>query len=195
MTEKEFEKKFLVTLPEFVYIRNYLRKTMKGKGVLQINYYFDTPDFTLYDKHETLRIRQVGFQLSLQYKFNRRNKNGIWISDEYSRDIFKIPSKIKLDDNEAGFVGVLVTEREAFSDSKRTICLDKSFYSGIVDYEIEIELKNPQKECEKKYETASYSTNVLGKYERFVKSVQNQTHSDSNNLAYLRFTKSSQKSL
>ena len=35
---------------------------------LQINYYYDTDDHYLLDRHTTLRVRQIGSELSLEMK-------------------------------------------------------------------------------------------------------------------------------
>lgn len=183
MIEKEFEKKALITADEYHCIRKHLLKTMSVKSLLQINYYFDTPSFLLCDRNATLRIRQIGHHLQLQYKFNKENENGIWISDEYSHDITRIPNQITIDDVETEFVGVLTTQREQFGDCGHLICLDKSFYSGMVDYEIEIETPDSQVGMSAEIGIAFHFGGNSGKYKRFVESIRDQER-----LSIIRYT-------
>lgn len=116
----------------------------------QINYYYDTPDFRLYEQGMTLRVRQKDSSLSLELKYPVEHQETYKVKRELAHPIGELPMTFPLEkffteiplQGEAQLVQMLVTERTriAVSDSVR-IDLDKSSYLGIVDYEIEIEFE------------------------------------------------------
>ena len=67
----ETEYKFLVSKEKFERIMDRIRMKypeLEIKERLQINYYYDTDDHYLLDRHTTLRARQIGDDIRLEMK-------------------------------------------------------------------------------------------------------------------------------
>jgi len=118
------------------------------KQQLQINYYYDTPDFVLYRNDITLRVRQKGSSLSLEMKYSIADKTTYKIKKELSRPLETLPTTIDTAayfpeapvSVQAALIQPLVTERTSIQVSAGVaVDLDKNSYLGMIDYELEIE--------------------------------------------------------
>jgi uncharacterized protein YjbK len=119
---------------------------------VQINYYYDTGEFEL-DRHGiTLRIRQVENDLKLQIKSPILKDGALRVKKEVSRSITKLPLIMNFSDDEwyelirrqsdLRLKGTLVTQRTKFVVTDGVeIVLDKSYYLGLIDYELEVEFQ------------------------------------------------------
>ncbi len=145
---RELEMKVLTDYDEFSRVYTLLcRHTgTAGKGYVQVNYYFDTPAFSLATAHAMMRVRQVENRLLLQYKNKRKRVGSMLLCDEFEEELPSLPRKINpaahfegAEDVECGFVGNMVTHRTDFVFPGAVVSLDESFYLGKSDYEIEIE--------------------------------------------------------
>ncbi len=163
-----------------------------NKQVSQVNYYFDTKEFSLINSHVTCRVRFVEGEYLLQMKL----PNGA----EYSR----IEVEEKLGDTlPIGFTGEklsalcgrenmpdvwLIGELKTYRSVKKfegaEIDLDKSEYFGKTDYELEIEFTDEAEarallgEIILKAEIAEKSEVCLGKVHRFLAEYKKRWCSD-----------------
>lgn len=179
----EQEIKFVISESMMKEYKNILDGLVKPKRVLQINYYFDTPDFYLYSLGNTLRIRQKDQQLALQYKYEKQNKGIQRICKEFEMKIptflsnipcYDLPGKIIKKDIYFGFVGSMTTERLNYIYKGTVISLDKNYYLGNCDYEIEVEFQDytNAETIIKLIGIEKLEINERGKYSRFVKRFQ-----------------------
>ena len=136
----EHEKKMLLTKNEYDYLKSQSenRDHLILKPIVkQINYYFDTDDFSMNSKNTTCRIRLKDGK----YK-------GIMKQHSIDSD-HSIETKVEIYDGlisntftEMGLKlqGELITERcIIWQDTYCEVVLDKNEYLGHVDYELEIE--------------------------------------------------------
>jgi len=159
MIEKEY--KVMLDINQYNRILEWLQKeySERFRRFIQINYYYDTPDWELDRLGITLRVRHKEDSLSVELKRKIESERHLNVSQELSDKIDKLPLVLKADQlswrdipggyDEFALQGSLVTERVscAIKDGLR-IDLDKNFYLGIVDYEVEIEYEsNLEKEA------------------------------------------------
>ena len=153
------------------------------KRILQINYYFDSPDFRLNSLGNTLRIRQKENQLILQYKYEKQYTGIQKTCKEFEVELQRFPSHISSNDFPSDtidsdslykFAGNLITERLDYIYAETNISLDKSYYLGKCDYEIEIEFQdyNKAEAILKLLSIEKIESHEMGKYNRFVKELQ-----------------------
>ena len=179
---KEYERKCLLNKEKYSCVIDKLTELYGNERKIQINYYYDTVDCKLASNGETLRIRQIENELKLEYKHNKRKIDGVRICDEYTKNIISLPKTIKgsvLQYKSADEVfyclGTLITERTNFEVEDVLISLDKNYYLGTVDYEIEIEsegfadLPHAVKVLE-----INFNLDLPGKYSRFIKTLISQ---------------------
>ena len=172
MIEKEIERKYILSEDKYKSIIDLLSSEYKFDKVTQINYYYDTIDFQLFKNDETLRVRQKNDKLKLEYKYGKKIKDSIRTCLEFSKDIGALPKKIHNSKSEDEYfnIGILVTERIDYKILDYIISLDKNYYLGYIDYEIEIESQNdfslPDILCSI---NIVFSKNPKGKYTRFIK--------------------------
>lgn len=121
----------------------------------QTNIYFDTSDFTLSKQKKALRIRLKASYIELTLKEETLNAN-LEITDFIKAcDVDNIIKTHTLPDGdvkerlktlnvnmEFKQIVELTTHRFEFNYGDDLIALDKSFYYGHIDYEIELETKN-----------------------------------------------------
>ena len=73
-------------------------------------------------------------------------------------------------------IGNLITERLEFNINGTTLCLDKSRYNNIVDYEVEIEYSGEYVDTKLLEQLMSacvkFNINTEGKYTRFCKTLK-----------------------
>lgn len=146
---KELELKLLVTADEFVRCRKKAEAVCgkSGDSYVQVNYYFDTPDFCLAQNKCMLRARRKKNALFLQFKQKRtRTCDGMFLCDEGEQKISKLPRTVDpsayfpgAPAAECALLGDLVTHRTDFSFPGAVLSLDENIYLGKTDFEIEIE--------------------------------------------------------
>ena len=141
MIEKEY--KFLVNEEIFYKIKQELMKYHTNSvSTIQINYYYDDPDDSLFYNDITLRVRQIGKLLTKQTKERVHRRDALMISNEKEEKIDVLPYRI---DNRYHMLGQMITERQRIflSDYAGHIDFDRNIYLGICDYEIEFEVHDP----------------------------------------------------
>jgi uncharacterized protein YjbK len=145
----ESEYKFLLDESTFDNLLKNLELD-EGGPILQLNYYYDSSNLDLFRRNITFRIRQKSGCLKEEVK-SLINKSGhLNVKKEFERTIDRLPLAVDLSVHsypelvsvgEVVFLlGMLVTER--YTNTKfpgLTICLDRSQYLGLVDYELEVE--------------------------------------------------------
>ena len=133
---KEFEQKILLSKSEYDCIMAHLGQ--RERTTRQVNYYFDTDDFSMNKHGVTCRIREKDGKLKATYKDHRRAK--CFCSEETDCTI-----RNGLEDND--FVDMGLTYQGCL-DTCRTVIMEKPFctvtvdrneYLGITDYELEAE--------------------------------------------------------
>lgn len=140
---KEREYKFLVDQHRLTEIYHAARK-QSGQPVVttQINYYFDDAQNSLNRRGITLRIRQKGHRLMLQYKEHDSCEAHLTVSQETEKELYQLPPVI---DRLYTLKGLLVTQRQRFMlQPGLSLDLDTNYYLGICDYEIELEFSSGQ---------------------------------------------------
>jgi uncharacterized protein YjbK len=173
MLSTEYERKQLLSEDKYNLLFATLSKDASCNEVLQINYYFDSSDFILYAKGETLRIRQKSGKLSLERKFNKRiSSDGIRICDEKDMPMSNLPFLIKSDGIEYRYIGDLVTLRKNFEFENSLVSLDINYYLGKVDYEIEIESYKSISVPKSIIEIVKFENRQIGKYSRFIEKLR-----------------------
>ena len=151
--QKEIEFKNLLEIAEF----NHLCKDFGLSSEdfhSQTNTYFDTADFQLRDASKGFRLRVAGNRNELTLKAPGENVHTMIettraiSADERERIISEGTIDISLYEEfhhlpkELIVFGSLRTERAEFSYQNGLLVLDRSYYLGHIDYEIEYEVKD-----------------------------------------------------
>lgn len=131
----ELEKKMSLTRQEYEYLLKCFGLGLEA--VRQINYYFDTDDFSMNDQRITCRIRFKDGRYEGTIKQHIANTDKSMETDIQVRngvtDNDFIDMGLKLQ-------GVLTTNRHiVLRDSNYEVALDKNDYLGYTDYELELE--------------------------------------------------------
>lgn len=141
---KEFEKKMLLTDEEYRLLAKSLAYCKYADS--QINYYFDTADFSMNNKKITCRIRFKDGLYTTTIKKHNYGKKDLSIEEINEKSsVFdtKLFNAMGLE-----YKGSMVTERTViYKNDFCEIVLDKNTYLLQEDYELEIEYK-PQHEKE-----------------------------------------------
>ena len=178
----EHEVKKIVAKSTLQKYKKILDGLTASKKSLQVNYYFDTPNFMLYTFGRTLRVRQKESELVLQYKYDKHYTGKERICREYERKLECFPESIfsdQLPDGEAQFpavfnyVGCLVTERIDYLFDDAKVSLDMNFYLGEFDCEVELEFQEYGR-ADTLLDLLCFGSDempVIGKYDRFVGAV------------------------
>lgn len=175
MTEQEIKKTLTLNQYQKIYKR-LLKLAFFQNQYVQVNHYFDSPDFAIHRSSETLRVRQKGELLTLEYKRGKKIHNGTHVCSEYSVPLSDVPDEIILnhcfpeiaDTNKYYLIGSLTTERSNFIYDRMTISLDKNHYLGKADCEIEIEFdRSDPSQLITALQLDGYGGS-LSKYERFI---------------------------
>lgn len=141
--------------------------------ILQINYYYDDNNFSLFHKDETLRVRQKANKLTLERKYNKRYApDGERICDENRKIIESLPLKVTIGDNVYFYLGELVTIRKNYIVDQSTVSLDISYYLGNVDYELEVESEKETVLPMLVSGSIESKNHNDGKYTRFIKALK-----------------------
>ncbi|NMA90082.1 MAG: CYTH domain-containing protein [Amphibacillus sp.] len=150
--EMEFEAKNMLTEQEYNRVLNYFIQD-QAQVQTQINYYFETDDLALRHHGSALRIREKNGQyvitlkqpqadglLETHVKISAEIKDQ-WIYEQPTRinQLEVILNQLGIDYQTLKYRGKLKTERIELNDDDITYVLDKSYYNGEVDYEIEVE--------------------------------------------------------
>lgn len=148
----EFEAKNMLTEQEYNRVLNYFIQD-QAQVQTQINYYFETDDLALRHHGSALRIREKNGQyvitlkqpqadglLETHVKISAEIKDQ-WIYEQPTRinQLEVILNQLGIDYQTLKYRGKLKTERIELNDDDITYVLDKSYYNGVVDYEIEVE--------------------------------------------------------
>jgi len=171
--KKEFEKKLIICENDYIILLQELGKHFEREYILQINYYYDTLDFDIFYSDETLRVRQINDVLKLQYKYNKNYSGDIRISDEYSEKISELPQTILINGIITHNIGLMVTERINFKLLNCVISLDKNYYLGMIDYEIEVETTN-EINLPDILQNLNFNIDGKGKYSRYIEKLLKQ---------------------
>ena len=136
----ELEKKLLLTEDEYDYLMEHLgyESPLIQKSIsTQINYYFDTDDFSMNRQNTTCRIRLKNG------KYKATMKKHSSSTDRSTETEMEICSGLESNAFTAmglKLQGELITKRcVVFKDANCEVVLDKNEYLGHADYELEIE--------------------------------------------------------
>lgn len=122
----------------------------------QINFYYDVPEQTLHDSGIVIRVRSIFENIYLQVKVSKIRNNNIFVSEEYEKQIEKVPYVITSDEiNDVCNMSLLVPDvyMHGFMQTHRscktiyantTLFLDINTYLANTDYEIEIEYERKE---------------------------------------------------
>lgn len=154
----EYEAKNLLTKQEYTRLFDHLNHT-NNKPKTQINYYFETENFSLKNKGSALRIREKEGQFVVTLKqpkldgilethqtINLLTKN-LWLNNQVTSvpEINPALEKLGIDYEQLKYWGQLKTVRLEIKVDDVLIVLDKSFYHDQIDYELEIEAESNQR--------------------------------------------------
>lgn len=156
--EIEIEFKNLLTKNEFELLMKEFNVTPKD-FISQENYYFDTVNFSLRDKHSALRIRKKQDKYILTLKqpheqgllethqelteaqaFSLLNSEVTKMVDGTVKEAI---ATLGITPDELYYLGALKTDRIEIIDDDNILVLDHSFYLEHEDYELEYEVKDP----------------------------------------------------
>lgn len=143
----EYEKKLLLTEDEYRYLMKHFghKNPFIQKNIFtQINYYFDTDDFSMNRQNKTCRIRLKDGKYKVTVK---KHSLGTDHSTETEMEMYT-----QLDSNVFTNMGLklqgkLITHRcVVMKEANWEVVLDKNEYLGQTDYELEIEYKSEYQE-------------------------------------------------
>ena len=136
----ELEKKLLLTEDEYDYLMEHLgyeSPLIQKPIVTQINYYFDTDDFSMNRQNTTCRIRLMDGKYKATLKKHSSDADH---STETKMEIYNGLESNAFTDMGLQLQGELITKRcVVFKDANCEAVLDKNEYLGHTDYELEIE--------------------------------------------------------
>lgn len=136
----ELEKKLLLTEDEYDYLMEllgYESPLIQKPITTQVNYYFDTDDFSMNSQNTTCRIRLKDGKYKATMK---RHSTGKDQSTETEMEIYDGLESNSFTKMGLTLQGELITKRcIVFKDTNCEAVLDKNEYLGHTDYELEIE--------------------------------------------------------
>ena len=136
----ELEKKLMLTEDEYDYLMEHLgyENPLSPKPITtQINYYFDTDDFSMNRQNTTCRIRLKDGKYKATMK---KHSTGEDQSTETEMAIYNGLESNAFTNMGLKIQGELITKRcVVFKDANCEAVLDKNEYLGHTDYELEIE--------------------------------------------------------
>ena len=193
---KEFESRIMLTEEEYFNVVSYFMKLQPNKQFLQIvNTYYDTDNLFLRKQHITLRTRVTNdskYELTLKVQdsngddeindgltknefdlllnrgvFPQGNVKNYLLSLTYSLDNYKQLTS-------------LYNRRLEIEENHHLIVIDKNTYSGIIDYNLEIESKDSIQSAVrvlnqyiKLFNLSQVNQKYAGKASRAIKAAQN----------------------
>ena len=155
---KEFESRIMLTEQEYLDVVSHYMKLYPNHHFLQNNnYYFDTSDLFLKNRHMTLRIRTINDvrnELTLKIKgkngdeeinddISFKDKEAI-LKDKYfpvgnvKSYLLSLPNPLSNYEN----IVSLYNRRLEIQFDNHLLVIDKNEYHGIIDYNLEIETKD-----------------------------------------------------
>lgn len=146
----------------------------------QINYYYTDKNGVLRDNRVMVRVRAKDSVFRLQVKRRKNAGSPLQICEETEYEIDGAPMTIppettlKATGHSAGELvkmGGSITLRSSLMRDDTELCLDKTDYFDITDYEIELEYKDePQKELLDKLKAlgVTFNEKSIGKFSRFL---------------------------
>lgn len=136
----ELEKKLLLTEDEYDYLMEHLgyeSPLIQKPVTTQVNYYFDTDDFSMHRQNTTCRIRLKDGKYKATMKKHASDGDQ---STETEMEIRNGLESNAFTDMGLKLQGELVTKRcIVFKDADCEVVLDKNEYLGHKDFELEIE--------------------------------------------------------
>lgn len=185
----EIEAKYLINKNDFLKLLDVFKnKNMKYK--VQVNYYFDTPDFKLLNNRVMFRVRNLGDYYEATLKLPHGNDSKLEINETVSQEEFinlcagrgiyegAVQEKLKelgYDVFDLDLLTSLETRRHSILYKNGELFFDENMYCGEVDYEIEFEVSTNIEEANKvvldlfkENEIESY-TKAIAKRERAIK--------------------------
>ena len=189
--QKEFESRIMLTEREYLEVVSHFLKLYPNHHFLQNNnYYFDTKDLYLRERHITLRIRTINdvrSELTLKIKGENGDEE---INDDISfkekeillnekvfpegnvkRYLLSLPIPLSNYEN----IVSLYNRRLEIKYDNHLLVIDKNEYVGIVDYNLEIETENDIKlarallnEYIKKFNLSLGNQKYMGKAHRAI---------------------------
>lgn len=155
--EIEIEFKNLLTKSEFQQLLTHFSIT-ENDFKKQINYYFDTPQFTLKEKQSALRIRlkkdnytltlkqpaEIGLLETHQHLSEEQALKMITDGQFPKGDIYDILSNENVSPSLITFFGKLTTERAELQYKNGLLVFDHSSYLDTDDYEVEFEVTDEE---------------------------------------------------
>lgn len=133
----EFELKRMLTKEEYEMLLIWYGPRLKR--LLQVNYYYDTEKLDFHRQGITIRIRQKNDLLKGTVKRHSVRGNP-YRSSEERFFVLRLPRSMKYEKADLSLFGQLVTERLSVSfESGLKLMLDKNYYLGRLDYELEVE--------------------------------------------------------
>jgi len=139
VTNIEKEYKILLSKDQYDLIDKYYNW---DNIITQVNYYYDKHDLSFAKNNTTIRIRMMDNKYKLQIKSpNSVINEKFFVMTEQEKEIKTKPEILQIDGQELYHVGTLTTLRKTKTIDQKNIqiCLDKSDYCNIVEYELEIE--------------------------------------------------------
>lgn len=175
---QENEYKILINETKFT---NLLERLKMDEYIEQINYYYDTSNYSFYHQGLTFRIRDLLNRKVLQVKYP--NISGTDFSSRIEKEftIDEIPLEITKYDtckyisdmvinNDIKLLGSLKTYRWLKRlENNILLYLDKNIYLGILDYEVELEFDYYSTDITYILNNLGIQPeNTKGKYSRFI---------------------------
>ena len=153
----------------------------------QTNHYYSDDDKILAKNRVMFRVRIKDGKSVIQVKLHKNAGSPLQICEELEYSVDGVPETITDGEKYTGIktgelkkLGSTVTLRHSkMWDSKTEICLDKTEYLGIIDYEIEIEYTGEEIPAELSAELTAlgieFKGSSIGKYTRFLIALERQS--------------------
>ena len=148
----------------------------------QVNHYYADKNGAVTEKRLMIRVREIGGRYALQIKTRTNSGSPLQICEENEYEIDGVPQMIDAetikrytgeDIGDVYLIGTLRTKRRVYNwDPGTEICLDKSTYADVTDYEIEVEYSGEvDKELLGRLSSygVEFKQNSIGKFSRFYK--------------------------
>ena len=193
---KEFESRIMLTEEEYFNVVSYFMKLQPNKQFLQIvNTYYDTDNLFLRKQHITLRTRVTNdskYELTLKVQdsngddeindgltkneFDLLLNRGVFPQGNVKNYLLSLPYSL---DNYKQLTS-LYNRRLEIEENHHLIVIDKNTYSGIIDYNLEIESKDSIQSAVrvlnqyiKLFNLSQVNQKYAGKASRAIKAAQN----------------------
>ena len=136
---QELENKRLMTKEIYDSLCHWCKQIYRERKNMQINYYYDTPDGSCNGSNITVRVRQQGDSLKGTVKYHGI-ENLSHQSYEQTFTVYSLPMSMEFGGRGLSLMGQMVTERISVPVAEGVeLMLDKNYYLGRVDYELELE--------------------------------------------------------